>query len=438
MRNHQIFLSLAFQSVKQIDEQLQNTVFSLGTYVFGRAATMGEARILADVLTKTNPFLVKHWRKVWGNEPILNARGRVAGSVSVVIDHEPEFMPLDQQQELHAQHISEQGLFEFLLRPALREGEVSQAVIPISIAGIVRDRKTGESVFVDQELVERVRSRLAKRSGIPAATIQQEQEARLRQGKIHRVDTKQAKVIGVPAVQMPERTNGGQLATEHQHDAVETGALPEPQSVKETHYHPTPNEQQRALLTFISEHPDTPVTKVYKALGIGVTQGRRIRENLKAQGLIDELEVRTGRTNGGRPIKCLIPTITALKLLGKDAPPGRGGILHRHLQQVVAKGATAKGYVAQIEQHLPTGAIVDVHLENGNKRIAVEIAIASLPEREIAHMQNCLAASYDQIFTIFADEHLLGRTGTAMQTAFTAEELGKIRLVPLRQLAQVV
>jgi hypothetical protein len=71
-------------------------------------------------------------------------------------------------------------------------------------------------------------------------------------------------------------------------------------------------------------------------------------------------------------------------------------------------------------------------------RIAVEIAIASLPEREISHMKNCLAAGYDQVYTIFADEHLLGRTATAAQTAFTAEELGKIRLVPLRHLAQVL
>jgi hypothetical protein len=181
-----------------------------------------------------------------------------------------------------------------------------------------------------------------------------------------------------------------------------------------------------------------PVTEVYKALGIGVTQGRRIRETLKAQGLIDELEFRTGRTSGGRPIKCLIPTIAALEQLGKERPAGRGGILHRHIQQVVAKGATGKGYSVTVEQQLATGAIVDVHLEKGQQHIAVEIAVGSTPEREISHMRNCLNASYEQIFTIFADEHLLGRTGTAMQTTFTKEELGKIRLVPLRQLAQVL
>jgi energy-coupling factor transporter ATP-binding protein EcfA2 len=438
MRNHRIFFSCAFQSITQLDEHLRHTVLSLGTQVIGKVATMEEARILADVLYHADPYFVKHWRNVWGTKEILDDRNRPAGLVNVVIDHEPEYMPLPEQLELASQQLTRLGVFHFLCRPAIREGEVSQSVIPITITGIVRDKHTGEYVFADQELVERVRSRLAIRSGIPAETIREEQEARLRQGTIYRADTKQVKAAGTPAEPMPEQTNGRHAATEHQQVPLENGAHPEPYTASEFPSRPCPDEQQRALLTFISEHPDTPVTEVYKALGIGVTQGRRIRETLKVHGLVAELEVRTGRTSGGRPITCLIPTIAALELLGKDAPPGRGGILHRYVQQVVAKGATGKGYSVTVEQHLPTGAIVDVHLEKGQQRIAVEIAVGSTPEREISHMRNCLNASYEQIITIFADEHLLGRTATALQTAFTAEELGKIRLVPLRQLAQVL
>jgi hypothetical protein len=113
-------------------------------------------------------------------------------------------------------------------------------------------------------------------------------------------------------------------------------------------------------------------------------------------------------------------------------------MLHRHVEQVVAKGATAKGYSVQVEQQLPTGAIVDVHLEKGQERIAVEIAIASLPEREISHMRNCLAVGYHQVYTLFADEHFLERTAMAVQNAFTGEELGKLRLLPLRHLAEIL
>src|ERR671919_84886 len=84
LRGQNIWLTVAHQSIEQIDEQVRNSLLSLGTYMFGRAATMSEARLLADVLYKgMDPYLVKHWRKVWGTEPITLG-GRYAGSVNVV------------------------------------------------------------------------------------------------------------------------------------------------------------------------------------------------------------------------------------------------------------------------------------------------------------------------------------------------------------------
>jgi hypothetical protein len=193
------------------------------------------------------------------------------------------------------------------------------------------------------------------------------------------------------------------------------------------------------LLHFIVTNSDVPVTQVYKGTGVGVALGAKIRDSLKAKGLIEELEIKTSSTSGGRPTKCLIPTIAALELLelGKEAPTGRGGMIHRHVQQVVAKGAIAKGYIAKVEYTLSTGAIVDVHLENGKQRIGVEVAVNSMPEREIAHIKHLLSVGYDQVYGLFADDLLRERTAMAMQNAFSEEELGKIRLLPLRQLAQV-
>jgi hypothetical protein len=78
---------------------------------------------------------------------------------------------------------------------------------------------------------------------------------------------------------------------------------------------------------------------------------------------------------------------------------------------------------------------VDVHLEKGNYRVAVEIAIASKPDREIAHIRNHLASGYNQIYGIFADDQLLSRTQRLLQETFSREEAGKVRLLPLRQLS---
>ena len=179
MRNHHIWLTVAHQSLYQLDEQLRYTLLSLGTYVFGRAATMSEARLLADVLYKTDPYLVKHWRKVWMGGGSLHGRPLDP----YVVDYEPEFMPLVEQQERFAQAITKQGLFEFLLRPSLWEGEVSQEVIPISIAHTIRDPDTGEQQFPDQEAVARLRCLLATAAGIPITRLLAAQDARLAQGQ---------------------------------------------------------------------------------------------------------------------------------------------------------------------------------------------------------------------------------------------------------------
>jgi hypothetical protein len=175
---------------------------------------------------------------------------------------------------------------------------------------------------------------------------------------------------------------------------------------------------------------------VYKGVGLSVRKGNDTRDNLKAQGLIAELAVST--TDAGRPMKFFIPTLKAFELLGTAPPTGRGGAVHRYIQQLVGEGATAKGYSAQVEKDLGNGGIVDVHLERDGVRIACEIAVVSKPQREIAHIKNCLAVGYEQVFAIFVDEYLMARTQEALSSALSAEELGKVRLVPLGKLSGMV
>jgi hypothetical protein len=137
---------------------------------------MVEARILADALFTTDVFHIKHMRNVWGS----SQQPRTRQTLHYVIDQEPEFMKLDEQQELYAQQIKQLRLFDFLLRPVEGEGQVSSSVIPITIANFVRDRQTGEYIFPEPEVVAPLRVLLAARSGIPIRTIQQEIETRLR------------------------------------------------------------------------------------------------------------------------------------------------------------------------------------------------------------------------------------------------------------------
>jgi hypothetical protein len=80
---------------------------------------------------------------------------------------------------------------------------------------------------------------------------------------------------------------------------------------------------------------------------------------------------------------------------------------------------------------------VDVHLENEEVRIAVEIAVISKPQREIAHIKHCLEAGYDKVFNVFVDQRLLERTQEAIKGEFSDAEQARVQLLHLSRLSAV-
>jgi hypothetical protein len=177
MRQHTIWFTAAHQELYQIDEQLRNTMLSLGTYILGGTSSMASARTLADALFSRDPWWVKYWRPVFPSVP-PSARGKLEAYQPIL---EPEFMPLEEQTELFAQRIKGLGRFQFLLRPAVAEGHIGSTVLPLTIRDLDRDKETGEYQFPEVPLMQRLRTALAKQSGVPIARLLQEQENRLPQ-----------------------------------------------------------------------------------------------------------------------------------------------------------------------------------------------------------------------------------------------------------------
>src|SRR5918996_361830 len=173
MRQHTIWFTAAHQELYQIDEQLRNTLLSLGTYIIGGTSSMQSARDLADALFFRDPYRVKDAEPIYGR--------RYQHSRLEVIDVRLHFMPLEEQTELFAQRIKKLGRFQFLLRPALAEGHIGSEVLPMTIRDLDRDKETGEYQFPDIPLLQRLRTALAKQSGTPIAWLLQEQEKRLPQ-----------------------------------------------------------------------------------------------------------------------------------------------------------------------------------------------------------------------------------------------------------------
>jgi hypothetical protein len=206
MRSSQIWLTIGLQSPHQLDEQLRQTVLSLGTYLIGQAATMDGARLLADCLYLRDPWRVKYWRPVYG----MNER-RVYG----VIAEEPEFLQLAEQTEVFATPIRRLTQYQFLLRPAVSEGTISTNVYPIDISTVTADPATGEVHFPDRELLHEFRSILAAKTGRPIKELLQEQERSLArytqvvEGQLRRPP---------PITRQARHTRGsGAAATEPQH-----------------------------------------------------------------------------------------------------------------------------------------------------------------------------------------------------------------------------
>jgi hypothetical protein len=238
-------------------------------------------------------------------------------------------------------------------------------------------------------------------------------------------------------LQNPRKTQPAAEVNDRQPSQLPGGTQPEPRSGRETPSRPTLDDQQKAFLAFLIEieHPDLPVSEDYKRVGVSVRKGNEIRESLREQGFLLELELRSGRASAGRPMKCIMPSFQAFEQLGIAPPKGRGSAMHRQLQQMVAEGARAKGYTAKLEHELGNGGIVDVHLEKGQEKLAVEIAVISTPQREIAHISQCLQAGYATVYSLFADESLLRKTATLFGETCEDGERGRVRLLPVQRLS---
>jgi hypothetical protein len=174
IRSSQIWLTIGLQSPLQLDEQLQQTVLSLGTLLVGQAPTMEAARLLADCLYLRDPYWVKHFRPI--SDPL--PRGVIERSPWYQQPKEPQYMPLDQQTEVFAQRIRHLQQYQFFLRPAVDEGTIGTEVYPISI------RTIDHGKFPEQRLLQPLRTKLAAKAGRPVADLIREQAARVQQPSV--------------------------------------------------------------------------------------------------------------------------------------------------------------------------------------------------------------------------------------------------------------
>lgn len=99
------------------------------------------------------------------------------------------------------------------------------------------------------------------------------------------------------------------------------------------------------------------------------------------------------------------PLEPAVAEMASTPASGRGGKRHQYLQMLIKTVAEQQGFRAVIEEPILGGiGRVDVALFKGPVQIAVEISVTTGKDQELANIEKCLAAGYEQVILIAPEE----------------------------------
>jgi hypothetical protein len=156
-RNYGVWLTIAHQSLTQIDERIRNVLMQMGTQVLGVTPNPDDALYLAKQFTRYDPFRVKKKEPIWmgvADPNLINPIPR-----PMVIDWRTVEYSTDEQFLLVADSFRSLGRFRFLVRIARGEGDTRGDLRRMSIARL----DAGD--FPDHRLVAEVERRLLHRDG---------------------------------------------------------------------------------------------------------------------------------------------------------------------------------------------------------------------------------------------------------------------------------
>jgi len=116
-RNYRIWLTIAHQEQFQLTERIQKALMTLGTQIIGITSDWEASLTSAKQFFRYDPYWVKKY------EPI-GAQGYRSVEFTV-----------EEQIQMASHKFTDLGRFQFLVRPALKEGSVMGCMLPISIYG---------------------------------------------------------------------------------------------------------------------------------------------------------------------------------------------------------------------------------------------------------------------------------------------------------------
>ena len=128
-----------------------------------------------------------------------------------------------------------------------------------------------------------------------------------------------------------------------------------------------------------------------------------------------------------KPVSSPPPKPKPRKQPAVGATLGRGGRQHKYLQHLLQGAAQQRGYHAVIEAATVDGAgQIDLLLTKGKLKIACEITVTTGKHWELGNVKKCLAAGYDAVILVSAEERHLKSLGTFVTDQLDIEERRRV------------
>lgn len=166
-------------------------------------------------------------------------------------------------------------------------------------------------------------------------------------------------------------------------------------------------------LTFIHDvirYEDDGVRHRYRRLGLSGDKGNRMKDQLVENGILDEQEVKTGRT-----YKLLLRvTPRAREGLGLKKSLGRGSLAHEYWKRFYAATLREQGYEVELEAPRRNGR-VDVLARRGTDSLAIEVETGK--SDVVWNVRQNLKSGFRRVLVVPTDEAALRKVERQLASA---------------------
>ena len=178
-----------------------------------------------------------------------------------------------------------------------------------------------------------------------------------------------------------------------------------------------------------------PFVELAQKTSINTRKLGKLLEILSKKDLLIETKLKLS-PKAGKKARVAIITQDGITALGHSQPKGKGGNIHQYFQRVLKAYAEKQGYQVIIEKHLNQQKAVDLHLEKGIEKTAIEISVTSDSVKELKNIQKCLAGGYDKVILLCLNKQTMDNTKKRVNNSIDKKYLGNVFITPINQIFQ--